>query len=471
MRNFLVVLATLLAGISAFGLSMIYGNHDVFARVILAAAFAVWFFVLWKTVLSDREHFIIICFALFNMFGIILPGLLQCADGHYPWFALSYPSDVVFYAAVILFIYSCVVPFGYFISYSRLRSRYAPTIRVPSNGFYIGGIFVFFLLTVIGIYALGSAYFFTSRRETYFLPIFLEKNSPTFSIAITIVRDFGFFGLALLVAAFADKRIHWALLIIPAAFAISGFFLANNPYNVARFNLFSFLIALLPLYFSTRKQFFKFAFVACYFGGILIAMPLANFMARGAVGSEITVDFFAIYRTTADFDGFQSIMNVILWVSDQGLRWGHELLSAILFFVPRDLWEAKAIGTGVAAATYMRYPMTNISSPLPIEFYADFGLVGMTLLLPFVGAILAWCDIKADRSTTARNHLSRLPYAVLAGYVAILIRGPLLAIIGPAVAAIALSFLIAHVFTKRTSGRTHKMVLANAKVLARNGSK
>lgn len=452
MKILIGFMSAVLFGVLTFGISSLYGDNDYWARVILAASLASWAYTLWLIILDHREHYIMMCVALFSIFGIILPAMFQSAGGFYPWWSIGYPSEVVFRAAVILLVYSAFTSCAYLIMYPRMRLKIAhQSTRVFLNrNLALVGVVAFAVIGVVGVFAIGVQYFETSRRSVVFLVMTQGGKSPIFMIVQTIVRDMGFFSLALLAALFAEKRVSLTPLLFVSAIALAGNFFTNNPFNVARFNTIALFLALLPLYFSTRKPLFKVPFIIAYFTGMLLVLPVLDILSRGGAGAVISTDFFSIYRKTVDFDGFQSMMNVILWVDSQGLNWGHQLLSAIFFFVPSDIWAGKGIATGSEGAMFMRYPMVNISSPLPIEIYADFGFAGVMMLTPLLGVCIAWLDVRMEGASLQGYRVAKLPYALLAGYAAILLRGPLISVVGPAVSAFVLSLVLVRVFSMQT---------------------
>ena len=106
------------------------------------------------------------------------------------------------------------------------------------------------------------------------------------------------------------------------------------------------------------------------------------------------------------------------------------LLSALFFFVPRTVWPQKSIGTGGESAMYEGYPFINISSPLPSEFYVDFGMVGLVVLSTLFGSS---SDYAMTISCTPRHigSVGQVFFATVAGYIFIILRGSLVGTLGP----------------------------------------
>jgi hypothetical protein len=158
---------------------------------------------------------------------------------------------------------------------------------------------------------------------------------------------------------------------------------------------------------------------------------LDHFTRQG--GTWATLDprqLSSTYFATGDFDGFQSVNNAIIFVERFGVQYGIQLVSAFLFFVPRAVWPGKAEPTGVITAESAGYTFTNISQPLPSEFYIDFGWWGVVLS----GIILGWLFFRFDRWVNrgwASDPRTRLAAGWLIGFGLPVYRGTLLGVLPP----------------------------------------
>jgi hypothetical protein len=301
---------------------------------------------------------------------------------------------------------------------------------------------------------IGAGYFFSRRADaaTYFT--MSGDSLPQTLIEITVTNVLGFLCLAF--ALFTIRRARQFRISSTAylLLALVVFAATNNPLNGSRSTLSAFLIALIGMNFDVHLPKVKATFVLAYTLGILLAMPTLDILARGNPGENLVIDVFQTYRGTPDYDGLQSIMDVVMWVQGTGIRWGAQLTSALFFFVPHAIWDAKPTATGVAAARFMGYTATNISAPLVSEFYADFGIFGVIALSVVTGWLIARADRRLDRSNGLGQRLENLPLYLLAGFSAIIARGALLSIVGPVIAAIGFAWLF--VVTSTRAYRTSK---------------
>ena len=136
-----------------------------------------------------------------------------------------------------------------------------------------------------------------------------------------------------------------------------------------------------------------------------------------------------------DFGGFQSLVDIILYIQDVGFELGRNLISVALFFVPRTIWN-KAEPLGAAAADYIGYSYTNLSAPIFGELYADYGLFSLILGMGTIGFGVSLCDEYYCRMIRDQRYgVGILLSGTLAGYLIILLRGSLLGVI-PAIAVL-----------------------------------
>lgn len=140
------------------------------------------------------------------------------------------------------------------------------------------------------------------------------------------------------------------------------------------------------------------------------------------------------------YDSFQLITTGVDDVDRHGLLDGKQLLGDALFFVPRSTWHGKPMYTGAVLSADGNYVNPNLSAPLWIEGYVDFGWVGVLLYLGLFGWVAGRLDrryIAAVRSPNGLvTHAAFIP--MLAAYSVQLLRGPILPAMGPLVVLIVL---------------------------------
>ena len=75
------------------------------------------------------------------------------------------------------------------------------------------------------------------------------------------------------------------------------------------------------------------------------------------------------------------------------VQYGRQLLGVVLFFVPREIWPNKPVGSGAFMADHLNMNFTNLSANYFAEGYINFGGAGIVLFL----IILVWSCAYLDR--------------------------------------------------------------------------
>nr|WP_042245219.1 O-antigen polysaccharide polymerase Wzy [Nonlabens ulvanivorans] len=85
-----------------------------------------------------------------------------------------------------------------------------------------------------------------------------------------------------------------------------------------------------------------------------------------------------------NYDAFINIGVVMEHVEFDGLSYGYQLLSALLFFVPRSLWVAKPDASGLIVGNHVidhyDFYFANLSNPYIAEGYMNFGIIGIIFM-------------------------------------------------------------------------------------------
>lgn len=155
--------------------------------------------------------------------------------------------------------------------------------------------------------------------------------------------------------------------------------------------------------------------------GLLFAYPLL-YALRKPTGLAGDAPFSLDDWTGVDFDGFQQWVNTVLHVGERGHEGGATIASALLFFVPRSLWEGKAQPASITVAESRGYAFTDLSLPVSAELYLNLGVAGTVVGMAVLGAVWARLD---HAWLTAPTSLPALLAPVVATQQFGLIRGPM----------------------------------------------
>ncbi len=116
------------------------------------------------------------------------------------------------------------------------------------------------------------------------------------------------------------------------------------------------------------------------------------------ITDKFSVENFSTTFNTLNYDAFSNISASMVYVSNEGLSMGYQLLSVLLFFVPRSIWTSKPISSGELIGDYMiekfGFNFNNLSNPIVSEGYLNFGILGsitMAIVLAFfIVKLLGW---------------------------------------------------------------------------------
>lgn len=405
-------------------------------QIFLTISLLFYVFALIFVILKTRYGYLPIFFSLYFIFILIIPAYFHVYNNVFPFYGLSYSYDYQLDAAIVLTVFTSFFWMGFFLNKGRnVRVIEFLDRTVDSSRFFIS-IWLIILLLVLCLAHFGIGSFIVKRsdfsRDTF------GSNSSIVELIISFMR-WGSFSLIFYLLVFR-KHVHKLFWIVSFLFSIIIFFIINFPLALPRFVFFSYLISLF-CFFRTSNVKNKFIVVLLFSLGVTTIFPYFSFITRGEGDFSDVMNNY--YQSSGDFDGFQSIINVVEFVSNKDYTYGNQILSALFSFIPRSIWEGKSDPTGSVTASAAGYDYLNISSPLPAEFYVDFGYLGLILFSFFLGLFFRKIDkyyILSDRI-----NLKYLLSILFIALVPILSRGALLAVINNLYAVIIVFTLMYYI--------------------------
>ena len=236
--------------------------------------------------------------------------------------------------------------------------------------------------------------------------------------------------------------------IVPGALAVAGTLLVlhanrHQERRKMREHLWPFLGIVLIFTYTNPLVNTRFTFLAAALPVLLLVFRPRSARAGGLIAIGCVGVFAAVYPfvnalqgsrssvfasggvsmtafASRDFDGFQQLVNSVLFSEENGHTSGRYVLSSLLFFVPRSIWNDKSVPASVDVAAFRGYRFTNLSLPLQAEVALDLGLVFALVLAVIVAIVWRKLDDKWQ-GTSATIPLIALLAAAQIG----LIRGPL----------------------------------------------
>lgn len=137
---------------------------------------------------------------------------------------------------------------------------------------------------------------------------------------------------------------------------------------------------------------------------------------------KATKDLINVYNNV-DFDAYSMLARSFCFVEDNSIMKGKQLLSTLLFFIPRIIWKNKAVPTGELIAKTQGQFFTNLSCPLIGEAYVNFGYVGILIYAILFARILKKIDdMYWEKDEKGREYINYI-YPFSLGLLIFILRG------------------------------------------------
>lgn len=348
------------------------------------------------------SSFIVFNFLFFIVSPIIQIGGIENNDSLFPNF---YPYNVsnIIHANFLIFLFNLIF-FLIYVSYKKkiLNSKLNNDLTSRVN------LKPFFILTLVLVCILIGFLNYEFLIKEFVKSAYMKSDESVGSLLIKKKVLFMIpFGALIITYDYLKKKkvittntlIAFISLLI--LFVILIFF--KNPLTEKRNALGPIYITLIFLFYpkiiNSNAKFFTFMFIS-----MVLFFPLLSTLTHvDATFSEIIanpsvlIDSYSKTGTINDafaalhYDAFANVMATVNYASDYGYSYGYQLLSALLFFVPRSIWDSKPISTGELIGDHLidkfEFGYSNLSNPIVSEGYLNFGILGvivMAVLLPYV---------------------------------------------------------------------------------------
>ncbi|WP_395666163.1 hypothetical protein [Methylocella sp.] len=411
-----------------------FNRQNADALTIMFGCIAALLLMMIANLCDARPRPIHLLTCIYLIFYFLLPGYFHVAYGQYPFFQAGYSPAQVLNAAIVVAVFICCFFLGYSVQIAIGDcARRAVPHRLMLATLLCG------VTALVCAAAVGFGTFLQTIREANALQAAGSVSPTPFKLVFgALARSSSFFGF--LFGVFLYRIEKSAGNLFAALFGAGVFFLLNSPLAVTRFILGSYIIStFLVLTKFSRVQ--KFIIAAALISAQAGLFSYISYLSRGDLSASFTWSPLEEFTKSGDFDGFQSTINVVAMHDELGGKGGVNIASALFFFVPRPLWPEKSGGTGGEAALFFGYPMYNISSPLPSEFYIDFGIPGVIVFSLLFGLLIRMGDDRFAFYKERSDYLGQIMMATVASYIFIILRGSLVGTLGPFMVSIALAFV------------------------------
>lgn len=215
--------------------------------------------------------------------------------------------------------------------------------------------------------------------------------------------------------------------------------IGSSPTGMSRFSAAALYIPLIILTvpFIRRKN----NFILALTGGLLLFFPYLAKFRYFSLDTDFTLSPDYDTFTSGAYDSYQHFATVM---NHDIVTNGQQLFGVIFFWVPRNYWGSKPIGSGAMLADHLGYYFSNISLNYFGEGYINFGYIGILIFL----VVFSYITAKLDKAYWTVKQDSFNPfqviYLLLLGLTFFILRGDLLSSV-----AYTIGFVISALFVSR----------------------
>ncbi|AJR02869.1 O-antigen polymerase [Siansivirga zeaxanthinifaciens] len=338
------------------------------------------------------------CFIVFFYLFLIIAPIVQISSFklHSTQFMTRYPyaESEVIYANFIILIFILSFVIFYFLFTKNIIPKYSKPLFLATKPFFILNIFIVTILVIVIYY---NSVILDIASSTY------EKSSKSISVAANLVKSKVIFMIPFggIIHAYGylkenhKNKVNKYIVLLILMLLVIAFVFLKNPLNEKRNLLGPVYITLIFLFYpkllNRNSTFFLFMFISL----VVLFPALSTLTHIDANLSQIISNPEELIKSynrfggitsayqTLHYDAYANILATIDYTEKNGLSFGSQLLSALLFFVPRNLWSTKPISTGELIGDHLindyGFVFNNLSNSIVSEAYIDFGLFGVVL--------------------------------------------------------------------------------------------
>jgi len=432
-------------------------HGDVVAAVYLGATLA----ALLGAAFSPRLGALSLIVAFYFFAFVAVPTMVQIRRGHFP-FASTYTDEELVRGFIIVSLAQLALLMGVAAaglgSKSRRPSSLSTSSTTEAEVARARGLAIAFTGVSAAFAAMaGPAHVFTARFDDARATLGDEGMSAQL---VHVARAFVLVALLLSILARrlapspeSRRRARNVLILTTCAVLVIDF-----PPALPRFQLLALVLAVLVLVIDFRRPGVKLVFSAAAAVFLLFVFSAIKDLRNGLTLEATTRERLGDYLITADFDSFKQVVDTTVYFANAPQRAGENFLGAALFWVPRSLWPGKPLHTGAIVSEGLGYPYNNVSSPLPAEGYASWGLAGAVVVMALIGLLIGRLEGRGGGKAMGTAIPRWISYAVATGYATILLRGALNAVAPMIFTAFVLAMVVNLAFRRRKpeASRTRK---------------
>ncbi|WP_125825560.1 MULTISPECIES: hypothetical protein [unclassified Pseudoalteromonas] len=226
-------------------------------------------------------------------------------------------------------------------------------------------------------------------------------------------------------------------------FSILVIIFNSFPTSTPRFVVASLYIPILIILFPKLIKGTKFCYLMLL--SLLLIFPFLENFRNYSDGDKLTFIPTRTFFLNGHFDSYQSLLRV---VSENIITYGEQLIGNLLFFIPREVWPDKSIGSGHFMAQKLGYSFENISMNFFGEAYINFGVLG--LIIYGGGAAFVLTKIEINRKNNPIFHFIKI---IMIGFIIMFLRGDFLVVYSKLFTIIVMFYFVSKIFILKSKNR------------------
>lgn len=388
-------------------------------------------------------------FWIFSFFFFFLSPLIQYETNEFPWDLKPTNTEIILAnLLILLWLLFCWMGINIKIKRNTNYNKKKFTcniVRINKINYHFVFNIIAILITINTVRSVGMINLLsrgtnmTSANVDSSLTMLIGNCQGAFLV----------FNSAINLIDFRDKKRNRFSLII----SILTLLLCCFPTGQSRFNAATIYLGLLLVTFGDkfkRKQ-----FILLFLFSFLIIFPLMNgfrnieftdFSLQSSI--ESLFKDFSNNFTEGHYDAYSMFIRTIRYVSVNGVVFGKQMIGNLLFFIPREIWIDKPLGTGYTIMNSINYGFTNVSEPLIGEVYFNFGYIGIIICGYILGTFMRHIDNIYWNSSVDKKSFIRLIYPFYIFLFFFSLRGDFLSTFAFTSAYVSVFFVLYHL-TKR----------------------
>ena len=331
---------------------------------------------------SHSFSLLIIHYLFIIIFFVIAP-MIQISFGKFPWNTnLSYYEIITIQFFIILWIVFYNI--GTFFGKKKKNNNTANLNNNSLNSFNNIKLFFLTLLSIISavIIVKNVGFYNLFSRSSSSLTFDGAYSKMTTLIISNFTRITILFSLVASYINYKNCKKGLLFLIINAFLLLLTSFPTGLSRNTAGIIYMGLFAVFYFCDFNKIKDNIK--YIALFLVAFIILFPAINVFRNKQISEVnlkdtfiLTINNISNNYISGDYDAFAMIGNVKKYVNINGSSYGKQFVGNLLFFVPRNIWQSKPVGSGSLVFSDFGYQFTNVSCPLIAEWYINFGLFGI----------------------------------------------------------------------------------------------